>query len=139
MDTMMIIATVMKKEVAKGNKVTLKGKDIISTFNNVRSHHILDLLTEANLSKERYYCREVLDPRSFAIAWDREGRGRVSMTDGTPRSSPLSPILWALYIARTIKRANIRCGGLQPPTPTPPRREYVRGTQPPALVTSRFT
>jgi len=111
---MVIAVSTACKEIAKGNQVSLLGKDIVSAFNNVRATKLLKILTEHNLIKEAAFCKEYLLPRPFQILWDSETQGSASMDDGTVQGSPLSPVIWLIYIASTLKKADRRCQEITP-------------------------
>jgi len=109
-DAMMLTLSTAEREIARGNRVTLLGKDIVSAFNNIRSETLLEILVANNVREETIeYIRRFLAPRSFNIGWDMKirGRGRGHMHQGAPQGSPLSPVLWLIYIANTLKRVTI--------------------------------
>jgi len=41
-------------------------------------------------------------------------RGMGHMSQGTPHGSPLSPILWAIFLSRTLNATTLRCQELAP-------------------------
>jgi len=123
-DSMMIITSTVQKEIAKGNQATLLGKDVVSAFNNVRTTKLLAILRRQNLEQEADFCQTFRRPRAFQLTWDSEERGKARMDDGAPQGSPLSPVLWLIYIANSLKRADLRCNSILPT----PRRSSARLT-----------
>lgn len=128
-DTMMIMTSITPKETERGNIVTKLGKDMVSAFNNLRKSRLLALFCDNNLEKEMEFCRDFLHTKEFQISWDMEERGKTMMDDSTLQGSPLSPILWLIYIGSTLKRAERRCDNIvpslrrvSPKLPNPPVR-----------------
>ena len=82
------------------------GKDVVSAFNMLKREGVLKALKKANAPPHiTDYTQGFLAQKSFDIQWDNVTRGRGSIQRGTPQGSPLPPVLWLCYIARTLKRA----------------------------------
>lgn len=62
------------------------------------------------------FIHHFLQPRTFDIWWDGQKRGRACMDQGTPQGTPLSPVIWLIYISRTLKKAEARIEEINPRT-----------------------
>jgi len=113
-DAMMVITSVAGSEIQNGNNVILLGKDIVSAFNNVRAARVLEIIRKNNLVREAALCKDFLLPRKFQISWDSQEQGPTRIDDGTPQGSPISPVLWLIYIGNTLKREDQRCRYIAP-------------------------
>jgi len=121
-DAMMQNISKVERGLKEGKRVTLLGKDVVSAFNNLRREGMLESLERAGVPKAtRDYVSAFLEPRAFQISWDNEPRGEGRMNQGTPQGSPLSPVLWLIYIARSLKEAERRIKAM-PAFLDPPRR-----------------
>jgi len=115
-DSMMITVGKVERARAEGKRATLLGKDVVSAFNRVRADRLCGILERAGLHWEAEYCRNFLGPRTFTISWDGSFMGTAHMDEGSPEGSPLSPVLWLIYIAETLRNAQGRMNilSLQP-------------------------
>jgi len=85
-DLLMLIVSTAKVEMAKGAKVTLLGRDIISAFNNLRSGPLLHSLTQHYIHPPYgTYVSNFLRTRTFNIGWDGSMRGHDHMNQGVPQ------------------------------------------------------
>ena len=108
-DALMAATSLVERAVKSGHRATSLGKDIVSAFNHLRKEETLDTLRETGLEPNTLrYVERFLMPRSFQIAWDHEARGSGHMDQGTPQGSPLSPVLFLAFIARTLKAVDRR-------------------------------
>ena len=87
----------------QGHHVTLLGEDIVSAFNNVRTKECVELIEAADPTLADYV-RRFLASRKITIWWYNCDRGPVQMDQGCPQGSPLSPVLWLINLARTLKK-----------------------------------
>ena len=106
-------------------QVTLRGKDIVSAFNHCKQEVICDILTDNDMQDLAEFVQNFLRPRTFSISWDSTIHGTGSMVNGTPQGSPLSPVLWLIYIATTLKQIDVRI--LESQRLRPPLRNPNRG------------
>ena len=68
---MMLTALIAERELAKGNRVTLLGKDIVSAFNNTEEYTMISTLArypQTQLNSK--YVKDFFRPRKLAIVWD---------------------------------------------------------------------
>ena len=86
-----------EEALGEGKHVTLLGKDIVSAFNQVRRTKLLQTLrSQSTPSHLTRYVKDFLQPKTCQIGWDGQKRGTVTMGDGAPQGSPLSPVLWLI-------------------------------------------
>lgn len=105
-DSMMLTVSHAERAIKEGKKATLLGKDIVSTFNNVRKPRLMQLLRQGDTPKHLIsYIQHFLTTRTFQLGWDGLTRGEAKMDEGTPQGSPLSPVIWLIYIAGTLSKA----------------------------------
>jgi len=102
---MVITAIQIQRELKGGSRVSLLSKDVVSAFNHLRHAPLLERI-QAFSPENLEFCRQFLSPRFFQIYWDGLHRGNACMNEGTPQRSPLSPVLWLLFLARTLQRAD---------------------------------
>jgi len=125
-DAMALIISHILRETRKGAKVSLLGKDIVSAFNHLRHQPTLKKIRSCS-PDNLVFVKQFLTPHHLQISWDGAPRGEAYMCEGTPQGSPLSPVLWLLFLADTLERSDRRIKDI-PLQPT--RRHPSRELQP---------
>lgn len=105
---MMPTSSKAERAIAKGKRATLLGKGIMSAFNRVRKEKLVRLLTYNSLPSLAAYSRGFLAPQTFKMYWVGQERGIAQMAEGTPQGSPLSPVIWLIYLDDTLRKAQGR-------------------------------
>ena len=122
MDSLMLIVGEAERAFKSGLQVTLLGRVILSAVNQVKKEVVYTILRDNSMQDLTEFVQNFLRPRTFTIQWDSTIRGTGSMTNGTLPGSPLSPVLWLIYIASTLKRIDVwilESQGLRPPLRNP--------------------
>ena len=99
MDSVMIMDQLRRKHPGKH----VHGRDIHSAFNSIDT-----TITVCSLIKARdlgFWVKDFLALRSFQIKTNRI-IGESTMMEGTPQGSPLSPILFTMYLSAMVKRVD---------------------------------
>jgi len=118
-DAMALIISHTLRETRKGAKASLLGKDIVSAFNHLRHQPTLNKIRSCS-PDNLAFVEQFLTPHHLQISWDGAPRGGAYMSEGTPQGSPLSPVLWLLFLADTLKRGDQRIRDI----PLQPARRY---------------
>ena len=86
--------------------------DIKGAFDTVNYTRLLDTMQRKNFPPWVVrWLRSYLDDRTVRLRFDGEESGDIRLRAGVPQGSPLSPILFLLYIA-TLYKALAKCPGL---------------------------
>ena len=62
----------------------------------------------ASLQSWRRWLEQFMAPREFEISWDGGVRGRGAGTNGVPQGSPLSAVLFLVYMAPILEEMERR-------------------------------
>ena len=101
-------------------RTTFPGKDIVSAFNMLKKEGVIAGLQHSHApTRIISYVESFLAPRTFPVQWDGIVRGQATMHRGSPQGSPLSPVIWLIYITKLLKRAEERIEYITIPTPSP--------------------
>jgi len=135
-DAMALIISHALRETRKGATASLLGKDIISAFNHLRHEPTLAKIRSCSADNHAFV-RQFLTPQFFQVSWDGTPKGWAHMAEGTPQGSPLSPVLWLLFLADTLKRADTKIRDISLPLT---RRNPTRGApgQEPRAATTQI-
>ena len=126
MDSLMITVNKVEEALANGERATLLGKDIVSAFNQVRRTEILKSLRLNNTpSHITRYVGYFLLPRTCDIGWDAHRKGTIRLEDGSPQGSPLSPVIWLVYLATTLQRCEAKFQDISVPSRRPKKAPEV--------------
>ena len=83
--------------------------DVKGGFQNVRSADVLDRIGGCGpLRSWLSWLERFMSPREFEVAWDGGVRGRGSATKGVPQGSPLSPVLFLVFMAQILEEMERR-------------------------------
>ena len=85
---------------------TVYGRDIQAAFNSLGREKLSEILAGEELTDIRVWTTRWLEPRHFEIYVDGRRIGAVTMTQGTPQGSPLSPTLSTVYMSAMVWRAD---------------------------------
>ena len=86
-------------------------EDVRGGFNNVLGQEVLDAVSR---SCKRGWCRWLIDffrPREFDVEWDGKIRGHGSANVGVPQGSPLSPVVFLIWMAPILSKMEERVKG----------------------------
>lgn len=96
-----------QRNLSDNAQVTLLGKDIVSVFNNVRIKGLIQTLKYGKVdTRIQEFYQRFLKPREFKVSLGMCERGTPRMDESDPQGSPLPPLIWRIYIATTLKRAD---------------------------------
>ena len=83
--------------------------DVEGGFQNVRSAEVLDRIGGCGpLRCWLSWLERFMSPREFEVAWDGGVRGRGLATKGVPQGSPLSPVLFLVFMAPILEGMECR-------------------------------
>ena len=83
--------------------------DVKGGFQNVRSVEVLDRIGGCGpLWCWLSWLERFMSPREFEVAWDGSVRGRGAATKGVPQGSPLSPVLFLVFMAPILEEMERR-------------------------------
>ena len=130
-DAMALIVSHTLRDMRKGARVSLLGKDIVSAFNHLRHEPTLSKI-ESYSPENLAFMTQFLTTHHLQISWDGLQRGEAYMCEGTPQGSPLSPVLWLLFLADTLGRGDqgIKDNPLQLAKRNPPRSSNAQKNPP---------
>ena len=78
--------------------------DIKGGFQNVRSTEVLSRIGGCDpLRCWLPWLEQFMSPREFEVTWDGSGQGRGVATMGVPQGSPLSPVLFLVFMAPILE------------------------------------
>ena len=80
-------------------------EDVKQAFNIVKRKRLMEQLeTTAGGRKLRNWVESFMGKRTFTVEWDGKARRKGEAGEGVPQGSPLSPILFLIFLAPTIYR-----------------------------------
>ena len=83
--------------------------DVKGRFQNVRSAEVLDRIGRCDpLRCWLPWLERFMSPREFEVAWDGSVRGRGAAAKGVPQGSPLSPVLFLVFMAPILEKMERR-------------------------------
>ena len=83
--------------------------DVKGGFQNVRSPELLNRIGGCGpLQCWLSWLERFMSPREFEVAWDSSVRGRGAATKGVPQGSPLSPVLFLVFMAPILEEVECR-------------------------------
>ena len=89
----------------RGGHAQLLCKDIKSAFLLVTLNKVKTALAHTKAARWIPHTSTFLAPREFAIGWDKLGEaGKATLYDGAPQGSPLSPILFLIFLAPMLRK-----------------------------------
>ena len=102
-EAMMRALTRAQRAMARGGQVVWLMEGVKGGFNNVLGQEVLDAVAK---SCKKGWCKwlsHFFQPRIFEVEWDRKVRGRGSANVGVPQGSPLSPVIFLIWMAPIIE------------------------------------
>jgi len=102
MDSVMLMAYIAEQHPVG----VIVGRDAQSAFNTVRREHVRTILEGHPWLQE--WVDDWLAPRQFEMEVDGQAIGKAKMTGGTPQGSPLSPVLFTVYMSSVVWDAERR-------------------------------
>ena len=83
--------------------------DVKGGFQSVRSAEVLNRIGRCGpLRCWLSWLERFISPREFEVAWDGSVRGRGAATKGVPQGSPLSPVLFLVFMAPILEEMERR-------------------------------
>ena len=83
--------------------------DVKGGFQNVRRAEVLDRIGGCGpLRCWLSWLERFMSPRECEVGWDGSVRGRGAATKGVPQGSPLSPVLFLVFMARILEEMEHR-------------------------------
>ena len=83
--------------------------DVKGGFQNVRSADVLNRIGRCGpLRCWLSWLERFMSPREFEVAWDGSVRGRGAAAKGVPQGSPLSPVLFLVFMAPILEEMERR-------------------------------
>lgn len=97
-DALMWITGRAEQAVRSKGRAHLLCFDVKSAFNIVRKDAVIRQLQGTPAEQWIPHVERFLTSRDFQMWWDNRARGQGSMTHGAPQGSPLSPILFLIFL-----------------------------------------
>ena len=93
----------------KGGHAQLLCKDVKSAFLLVTLEKEKAAIQHTKAARWIPHISTFLAPREFAIGWDKQSEaGRATLYNGAPQGSPLSPILFLIFLAPMLQEVEER-------------------------------
>ena len=83
-------------------------EDIKGGFNNVLRQEVLDAVGGSSKKGWCRWLRDFFRPRHFEVEWDGKVRGCGSANVGVPQGSPISPVVFLIWMAPILRKMEER-------------------------------
>ena len=103
MDAVVRVVTRAQRTLAREGEAGAVMETVKGAFNIVkRKRPIEQLASTTGGRKWRTWVENYMGNRTFTVQWDGKTRGKGEAEEGVPQGSPLSPILFLIFLTPTI-------------------------------------
>lgn len=116
-DAALILTHDIQRAWTKGNTVSCLMVDIKGAFDHVSKDQLLKVLKELKIPQQVLnWVACFLSDRKISLAFDNNIQEAQKVTTGIPQGSPISPILFLIYIKHLFRNLEARFLGLRIPS-----------------------
>ena len=92
-----------QRAMARGGQTLWVMEDVKGGVNNVLGQEVLDSVAGSSKRGWGWWLKQFFKPRQFEVEWDGKVRGKGSANVGVPQWSPLSPVVFLIWMAPILK------------------------------------
>ena len=108
LEAMTRVLTRAQRALSRGGQVLWVMEDVRGGFNNVLGQEVLDAVGRSEKKGWCQWLKDFFRPRQFEVKWDGKVQGWGSANVRVPQGSPLSPVVFFIWMAPILKKLKAR-------------------------------